>query len=87
MILLFNHIPVTLEGKIQKMLAIAQASYGSDFYDVAGQRWLGDNLTVDSLFPKWILKEANENPMARVVTSQQAVEIINALKSSETSDS
>ena len=34
-----------------------------------------------------ILKEANENPLARVVTSQQAVEIINALKSSETSDS
>lgn len=62
MILLFNHIPVTLEGKIQKMLAIAQASYGSDFYDVAGQRWLGDSLTVDSLFPKWILKEANDDP-------------------------
>ena len=62
MILLFNHIPVTLEGKINKMLSIAQAAYGSDFYDVAGQRWLGDNLTVDSLFPKWILKEANDDP-------------------------
>jgi len=62
MILLLNHIPVTLEGKINKMLSIAQAAYGSDFFDVAGQRWLGDNLTVESLFPKWILKEANDDP-------------------------
>jgi hypothetical protein len=34
-----------------------------------------------------ILKDANENPMARVVNSQQAVDIINALKSSGAKES
>lgn len=62
MILLLNNIPVTIEGKIQQMLSIVKAAYGSEFSNVEGQRWIGDNLTVDSLFPKWILKEAEDDP-------------------------
>jgi len=62
MILLFNNIPVTLDRKIETMLSLVKAAYGSDFYDVEGQRWLGDNLTTESLFPKWIIKEAEDAP-------------------------
>lgn len=62
MILLFNHLPVTLEQKIAKFIETVKATYGSDFYDVEGDRWFGDNLTVESLFPKWILKEAEDDP-------------------------
>jgi hypothetical protein len=57
MILLFGNIPVTESYKIQKMVEKAQSTYASDFYDVSTNRWLGDELTVKSLFPSWILKE------------------------------
>lgn len=62
MILLFNHIPVTIKGKIEKLVQKAIAQYGSDFYDVEGSRWKGDQLTVQSLFPDWIVEEHAENP-------------------------
>lgn len=57
MILLFGKIPVTESYKIKKMVEKAQSSYASDFYDVSGNAWFGDELTTDSLFPSWILKE------------------------------
>ena len=62
MILLFNNIPVTLDRKIAEFINTVKSAYGSDFYDVEGTRWKGDDLPVNSLFPKWILKEAEENP-------------------------
>jgi hypothetical protein len=62
MILLFNHLPVTLNQKIAKFIETVKSAYGSDFYDVQGDRWFGDNITVESLFPKWILKEAQDDP-------------------------
>jgi hypothetical protein len=62
MILFFNAQPVTEEIKIQKLLARAQELYGSDYFVTQNTRWLGDNLTIDSLFPSWILKEYDENP-------------------------
>jgi hypothetical protein len=61
MILLFNHIPVTIEGKINEMVRRVKAAYGSEYYNVQGYYWKGDNLTIDSLFPSWILKEYNNN--------------------------
>lgn len=57
MILFFGNIPVTESYKIKKMVEKAQSAYASDFYDVSTNRWLGDELTIKSLFPAWILKE------------------------------
>lgn len=62
MILLFNHLPVTLERKIAEFIIRAKETYGSDFYNIAGEGWKGDNLTVDSLFPTWVLREAENDP-------------------------
>lgn len=67
MILLFNHIPVSLDVKIQKLVQKAKDTYGSDFYDVDGSRWLGDQLSVESLFPAWIIKEASVDSSNNVV--------------------
>lgn len=62
MILLFNNIPVKLKRKVEIMISTAQSILGSEFFNTAGSRWLGDRLTIESLFPKWIIKKANENP-------------------------
>jgi len=61
MILLFNNIPVTLEQKIKIFTETVKQAYGSDFYDVEGDRWLGDSLTIESLFPQWIISESKKN--------------------------
>jgi hypothetical protein len=61
MILLFNHIPVSIDYKVKKLVERAISEYGSDFYDIEGQRWKGDQLTVQALFPDWILKENNDS--------------------------
>lgn len=62
MILLFNHLPVTEPIKIAKLLEKVETAYGSDFYNIQGYEWLGDYLTVESLFPSWILKRYNNDP-------------------------
>lgn len=62
MILLFNHIPVTLQGKINKFVEKVQEAYGSEFYNIQGQKWFGDKLTVQALFPAWILREYENDP-------------------------
>jgi hypothetical protein len=62
MILLFNKIPVTLKRKIQIIVSLAQQALGSEFFNVSGSRWLGDKLTVKSLFPKWIIKKSEDDP-------------------------
>ena len=54
MILLFNNI--------SKLIELAKSSYGSDFYDVEGSRWIGDSITTESLFPKWVLQEYKQDP-------------------------
>lgn len=61
MIIFFNNQPVTQEIKIRKLFEKAQALYGSDYYALQNEKWLGDNLTVESLFPSWILKEYDQN--------------------------
>ena len=61
MILLFNKIPVSLERKVAEFVNIVKAAYGSDFYDVEGSRWFGDNLTTDALFPQWIIQNYKED--------------------------
>lgn len=67
MILLFNHIPVSLGVKVQQLISKAKRLYGSDFYDVQGNRWKGDQLTVESLFPDWVVKAASDDPSSTVV--------------------
>jgi hypothetical protein len=62
MILLFNHLPVSESVKIAKFVELVQESYGSDFYSLQGEYWNGDNLTVESLFPSWIIKKYEESP-------------------------
>jgi hypothetical protein len=66
MILLFNHQPVSLTVKIQKLVDLAKQQYGSEFYNVQGNYWKGDELTLQSLFPSWILKEANTDSTVNV---------------------
>jgi hypothetical protein len=69
MILLFNHIPVTLQGKVDAFLAKVKAAYGSEFYNLQGKYWKGDDLSVDSLFPDWIINQYKSNSLnAPVVT-------------------
>jgi len=62
MILLFNHLPVSVEGKISKLMEKVLAAYGSEFYNVQGTLWKGDDLTVESLFPAWVVKRYNQDP-------------------------
>jgi hypothetical protein len=62
MILFFNNQPVTESVKIQNFLQIAQELYGSDYFDLQNQYWFGDNLTVQALFPTWIMRAYEETP-------------------------
>lgn len=62
MILFFNNQPVSEQVKIKKFIERAQALYGSDYYNLQNQYWFGDNLTIQSLFPAWIIREYDENP-------------------------
>jgi len=61
MILFFNNQPVSEGVKVSRLLQRAKDLYGSDFYNLQNQYWVGDSLTVDSLFPSWIIREYNEN--------------------------
>lgn len=67
MILLFNHIPVSLPVKVALLLQKVKQKYGSDFYDVQGARWKGDQLTIESLFPEWIIREASVDSSNNVI--------------------
>lgn len=61
MILLLNKLPVTLKRKITKMVGLAIETLGSNFYDINGNRWMGDKLTIESLFPKWIIEKSKKD--------------------------
>lgn len=75
MILLLNKLPVTLKRKIEILVSTAIAALGSEFFNVSGARWLGDKLTVKSLFPKWIIKKYDSDPdnvlIVQIVKSYQ----------------
>jgi hypothetical protein len=61
MIILFNSQPVTELVKIKRLFDRAKSLYGSDFYDIKTTNWLGDQLTVESLFPNWIMESYNKD--------------------------
>lgn len=62
MIIFFNEQPITERIKVEKLFERAQFLYGSDFFNTQKVPWFGDNLTIESLFPSWILKEYEKTP-------------------------
>lgn len=62
MIILFNEQPVSEEVKILKIIERAKSLYGSDYFDLENSYWIGDNLTIEALFPNWIVEEYEKNP-------------------------
>lgn len=69
MIVLFSNQPVTLQLKSELLALRAKSVLGSDFNDTSDTPWFGDKLTIESLFPQWILKEYDNNPSNVLVTS------------------
>jgi hypothetical protein len=69
MILLFNHLPVSIKGKIDKLVQKAILAYGSDYYDVQGSRWKGDQLTTQSLLPDWVYKASIEDSSNSIIVT------------------
>lgn len=68
MILLFNNQPVSLAGKVSYLRDRITLLAGSDqentfrIFSTDNTPWLGDDLTIESLFPQWIIKEYTNNP-------------------------
>lgn len=69
MIVLFSNQPVTLQLKSQLLLDRAKTVLGSDFNSTSTTPWFGDNLTIESLFPQWILKEYSNNQSNVLITT------------------
>jgi hypothetical protein len=61
MIIFFSTQPATVNGKINALVERAKALYNSDYYDIENEKWLADKLTIESLFPSWIVKAAENN--------------------------
>lgn len=61
MITVFNNQKISLETKINLLVSKAIEVAGSEFENINSTKWLGDNLTVESLFQEWILKEYKAN--------------------------
>ena len=61
MIIFFNSQPVSQQVKVSKLYERAKSLYGSDYFDLQNETWLGDKLTIESLFPNWIVNEYNNN--------------------------
>jgi len=66
MISVINPQTVTLDSKVKIAISTAAQTVGSDFNTSELNPWLGDKLTVESLFPQWILK-AYENDTENVM--------------------
>lgn len=66
MIFFLKEQPVSYDVKNVITTSRASSLYGSDFQNRTDSKWLGDNLTVESLFPQWIIKayEADPNNVA-----------------------
>lgn len=56
MIVLYNNQNISLDTKIALAIQNAIAVAGSNYEDTTDTKWLGDDLTVEALFPQWILK-------------------------------
>lgn len=68
MILFLNNLPVSEDSKLLRLVERAKTLYNSNYYDVEKTKWLADGLTVESLFPEWIVKEAKNNSNVLVIS-------------------
>jgi hypothetical protein len=59
--LFFNRLPVSIAQKVELLFQKALQQYGSELYNVGKDKFIGDNLTVESLFPEWIIQEYQSN--------------------------
>jgi hypothetical protein len=57
----FNRLRVSVEQKVDLLFKKALQQYGSEIYNVGKNKFIGDNLTVESLFPEWINQEYKNN--------------------------
>ena len=62
MLTIYSNQPTSLYTKSQLSGSLVDVELGSDAKDIDTTKWFGDLLTVDSLFPQWILKEYSNNP-------------------------
>ena len=62
MILLLNNQPITLDNKLLLLQQRIDSVVGSDAKSTVETPWLGDDLTEESLFPKWILQAYQDDP-------------------------
>lgn len=62
MILLLNNQPITLENKVALLSQRVATLLGSDSESNSETPWLGDGLTVNALFPRWIVQAYNDDP-------------------------
>lgn len=60
--LFFNRLPVSLAQKVELMIKRAIQEYGSEYYNVGKDKFVGDSLTVESIFPDWIVDEYDSDP-------------------------
>lgn len=67
MIFFVSDLPASPQQKVALLVERAKELYKSDYFDIEGQKWLADKLTIESLFPTWIVKECQENSSASVV--------------------
>jgi len=59
--LFFNRLPVSIDQKVELFRKKALQQYGSEFYNVGNNKFIGDKLTIESLFPEWIIQEYENN--------------------------
>ncbi len=59
--LFFNRLPVSIAQKVELLFQKALQQYGSELYNVGKDKFIGDNLTVESLFPEWITQAYDSN--------------------------
>jgi len=55
--LFFTKLPVTLKEKVRLMYETAYKKYGSELLNVGKDKFVGDNLTMESVLPEWIIRE------------------------------
>lgn len=68
MIFFVSDLPASINQKVALLIEKAKEQYNSDYYDIEKEKWLADKLTIESLFPTWIVKESQANSSSVVLT-------------------
>jgi len=59
---ILNNQSVSLSTKMGLFASNASSTVGSDYYSSITKPWLADELTIESLFPSWIVKAYDDDP-------------------------